>query len=67
MHGLITLIKDNHVDSYLKEILEVVYYGSIVNNWIRDGMELRCPKTCVNIVVWRSIQSTMEADSENLD
>ena len=32
MHGLIALIKDNHVDSYLKEILEVVYYGSIVNN-----------------------------------
>ena len=32
MRGLITLVSDNHVDNYLKEILAFVYYGSIVNN-----------------------------------
>ena len=32
MHGLITLVNDNQVDNYLKEILEFVYYGSFVNN-----------------------------------
>ena len=31
MHGLITLVTDNHVDNYLKENLAFVYYGSIVN------------------------------------
>ena len=30
MHGSITLVKDNHVDNYLKEILAFVYYGSMV-------------------------------------
>ena len=29
---LITLVSDNHVDNYLKEILAFVYYGSILNN-----------------------------------
>ena len=32
MRGLITLVNDNHMDNYLKEILVFVYYGSIVNN-----------------------------------
>ena len=32
MLGLITLVSDNHMDTYLKEILTFVYYGSIVNN-----------------------------------
>ena len=30
--GLITVVNDNHVDNYLKEILAFVYYGSIANN-----------------------------------
>ena len=29
---MITLVSDNPVDDYLKEILAFVYYGSIVNN-----------------------------------
>ena len=31
---MITLVNDNHVDNYLKEILAFVFehYGSIVNN-----------------------------------
>ena len=32
MQGLITLVNDNHMDNYLKEILVFVYYGLIVNN-----------------------------------
>ena len=32
MRGLITLVNDNHVDNYLKEILAFLYYGSIVNS-----------------------------------
>ena len=32
MCGLITLVSDNHVKNYLKEILPFVYYGSIVKN-----------------------------------
>ena len=32
MHGLITLVNDIHVYSYLKEFLAFVYYGWIVNN-----------------------------------
>ena len=32
MLGLITLVNNNHMDNYLKEILAFVYYGSIVNN-----------------------------------
>ena len=32
MRDLITLVNDNRVDNYLKEILAFVYYGSIVNN-----------------------------------
>ena len=35
MGGLITLVNDNHLDNYLKEIFAFVYYGSIgwfVNN-----------------------------------
>ena len=30
-HSLISLVNDNHVDNYLKEILAFVYYGSIIN------------------------------------
>ena len=37
MHGLITLVSDNHVDNYLKEILVFVYYGSIVNDQPNNG------------------------------
>ena len=29
---MITLVIDNHVDNYLKEILAFVYYDSFVNN-----------------------------------
>ena len=29
---MITLVNDNHMDNYLKEMLVFVYYGSIVNN-----------------------------------
>ena len=29
MRDLITLVNDNHVDNYLKEILAFVYYGLI--------------------------------------
>ena len=36
MHNLITLVNDNHVDNYLKEILEFVYYSSIVNNRLKN-------------------------------
>ena len=32
MHGLIKLVNNNHLDNYLREILALVYYGSIVNN-----------------------------------
>ena len=32
MHGLISLVNDNHMDNSLKEILVYVYFGSIVNN-----------------------------------
>ena len=32
MCSLISLVKDNHVDNNLKEILVYVYFGSIVNN-----------------------------------
>ena len=32
MGGMITLVIDNHMDNYLKEILAFVYYGLIVNN-----------------------------------
>ena len=32
MCGVITLVNDNHVDNYLKEILAFVYYGLIVHN-----------------------------------
>ena len=32
MSGLITLVNDNHLDNYLKEILAFVYYSLIVNN-----------------------------------
>ena len=28
----ITLVNDNHIDNYLKEIMAFVHYGSIVNN-----------------------------------
>ena len=28
----VTLVNDNHMDSYIKEIMAFVYYGSIVNN-----------------------------------
>ena len=31
MHGLISLVNDNHVDNNLKEILVYVCFGSIVN------------------------------------
>ena len=31
MHGLSTLVNDNHMDNYLKVILAFVYHGSIVN------------------------------------
>ena len=31
-HGLFSLVKGNHVDYNLKEILVYVYFGSIVNN-----------------------------------
>ena len=30
MRGLILLVNDNHVDSYLKEIYIYVYFGRIV-------------------------------------
>ena len=30
--SLISLVNDNHVDNYLKEIIAFVYYGSNVNN-----------------------------------
>ena len=32
MHCLLTLVNDNHVYNYLKEILAFVYYVLIVNN-----------------------------------
>ena len=32
MHDLITLVNDNQVDSYLKDILVFIYHGWIVNN-----------------------------------
>ena len=32
MRSLITLVNDNRVDNYLKEMLAFVYHGSIVNN-----------------------------------
>ena len=31
------MVNDNHVDNYLKEILAFVYYGSIVNNQLKNG------------------------------
>ena len=37
MRGLITLVNDNHMDNYLKEILTFYYYGLIVNNWAKNG------------------------------
>ena len=46
MHSLISLVNDNHVDNYLKEILAFVYYGSIVNNqpnWLCWGLMTRQP------------------------
>ena len=33
MCGLITLVNDNHMDNYLKEILAFVYYGSTTQKW----------------------------------
>ena len=30
--SLITLINDNHMDNYRKDILAFVHYGSVVNN-----------------------------------
>ena len=32
MCGLTSLVNDNHVDNYHKEILAFVYYGAIVNS-----------------------------------
>ena len=32
MHGIITLVSDDHVDICLKEILVFAYFGLIVNN-----------------------------------
>ena len=29
--GLVSLVNENHVDKYLKEILAFIYYGLIVN------------------------------------
>ena len=37
-HGLITLVNDNDVDNYLKEILAFVYHGSIVNNQQKNSI-----------------------------
>ena len=37
MRSWITLVNDNHVDNYLKEILAFVYYGSVVNNQPKNG------------------------------
>ena len=35
--GWISLVNDNHVDTYLKEIFAFVYYRSIVNNRSKNG------------------------------
>ena len=32
MPSLITLVNDNHMDNYLRDILAFVYYGLVVNN-----------------------------------
>ena len=40
MCGFITLVNDNQVDNYLKEILAFVYYGSTVNNWPNKKYEV---------------------------
>ena len=32
MRSLISVVNNNHMDKYLKEILAFVYYGSTVNN-----------------------------------
>ena len=34
--GLISLVNDNHVYSYLKEIMVCVYFGSNVNNQLNQ-------------------------------
>ena len=36
MRGLKTFVNDNHVDNHLKEMLEFVYHGSIVNNRLNN-------------------------------
>ena len=58
MGGLITLVNDNHVDNYLKEILAFVYYGSIVNNWPK--------KTDKVIRPWEGGQGSSEIWTEDL-
>ena len=36
MHDLISLVNDNHVDNSLKDIFGNLYYGSIVNNQLKN-------------------------------
>ena len=40
MPVLITLVNDNHVDNYIKEILAFEYYGLIVNNQPKNNIIL---------------------------
>ena len=40
MPGLITMVNDNHVDKYLKEILAFVHYGSIVKNLPKNEVKI---------------------------
>ena len=36
--SLISLVSDNHVDNYLKEIWVYIHLGSVVNNWAKNIM-----------------------------
>ena len=39
------MVKDNHVENYLKEILVFVYYGSIENNQPKNEVLVRKKST----------------------
>ena len=58
MCSFITLINDNHVDNYLKEIFAFVYYGFIVNSQHKKSND---PWVCFVFLIffWTTILSYM--------
>ena len=55
MHGLISLVNNNHIDNNLKEILVYVYFGLIVSNQPKNG--------CLYVAVQMAVSKTFKSIS----